>query len=510
MSLSGRLEDLQLRDLLQIFYASKNSGLLQLENGETRAELLFEDGLVVSAWRENDGKTGTDPVSLHALLRSTFMARVVKLLDWQEGDFTFLPGSVSEIMEQFASAEHRRLEPGLGLDELLNDESDSSPGAAGDGSSAVPASPDVIVQPAAVADPTCEAVAALVVDDDPRVAAGLVAALAQHDLTARSVANGKELLDAARHCWNAGAQPLLIIDLIMPRLHGGGLLGGLELVEQARRLQPEARCLVYSDHYCPEVEQQLRQFHVDELLPKPRPLVFEAGDRCNELDIFCRQLALQAAGLLKDAVVSGEVEPQGGDSTEATTSLPEVTQPESSSGVGLGLLKGMLQELQITESADQVMLLVLRFATEVLDRAVLFSVGMESIVGLGQFGHGDSEISADEKVRRIAIPVAEESSLKEAVEHSATSCRPLCEGSWDAYLRQQLGLEPGDEVFIGPLANAGRVVALLCGDNRAAGVGLFERQMLEIFLQQGGAALERLLLNNNLGNLSALFGKKFA
>ena len=510
MSLSGRLEDLQLRDLLQILHASSNSGLLQLQSGDDRAELLFKDGLVVSAWRQAPKQSSMQPKKIPSLLRQAVSDHVAELLDWQKGGFTFQSGPLAEMVEQFTIGEHHILEGGLGVDELLYDKPASLPAADNDDTSEHVAGYSDVASRLCTADQAGEALAALVVDDDARITAGLVAALADQGLKAQSFTTGKELLDAARCCWDAGQQPLLLIDLIMPRLHGGGLLGGLELVEQVCRLHSDARCLVYSDFSCPEVEQHLQVLGVGELLVKPRPLVYGANGRCPELDNFCQKLALQAASLLGEGEVAVDVGSQDADSAVGSPAWPNATSSGSSSGAGLGLLKSMLQELQATESADQIMLLVLRFATEVLGRAVLFSVGKERIVGLGQFGHGDGKVSADEKVRRIVVPVGEASTLSEAVERSVDCCGPLGEGRWDAYLRQQLGLERGDEVFVGPLSIGGRAVALLCGDNRPAGVTPFDRQMLAIFLQQAGAALENLQLNDNLNNLSALLGKTFS
>ncbi len=549
MSLSGHLEDLQLRDLLQILGLSRNSGLLQLRCGCDQAELLFSEGRVVSAWRQAteqacalaggppdaiDGallararrlqkdavpfrtldrllieECGLAQESLYSALRSAVIALVQELLYWDEGDFSFQPGPLPETVQDTACGEHLCLDNGLSMDELLREEPVVLP--VSNGSPAAPAMSDTH---GAVEELPCgphrdELAAVLLVDDDPQIAVQLVRALAQQGLNARSFGCGRELLSAARSAWQTGQHPLLIIDLIMPRLHGGGILGGLELVEQIRSLHADQVCLVYSDYPCPEVEQRLQQLGVDELLNKPRQQSSAPDDRSSAAAGFCNALAVKAEALLGVSTTTVTAQSPGGPSSAASPVEPETEQSVAVQGAGMGVLKGMLQELQTVESGDQIMLLVLRFATEILSRAVLFSVGKDRIVGLGQFGYGDAEVSADEKVRRIIVPLTEPSSFKEVLEQTAAHCGPLGEGHWDTYLRQELGLSCRGEVFIGPLVSDGRVVALLCGDNQSTRCGLDDSQTLEIFLQQAGVALENLQMADQLRNLSALLGKTF-
>ena len=59
----------------------------------------------------------------------------------------------------------------------------------------------------------------------------------------------------------------LVIDLIMPRRDGSGVLGGLELLEEIRSKYPDFQVLVMSDHPNQEAEQSVRNFGV----PSPFP-----------------------------------------------------------------------------------------------------------------------------------------------------------------------------------------------------------------------------------------------
>jgi CheY-like chemotaxis protein len=549
MSLSGHLEDLHLPDLLQILCLSRNDGLLQLRRGCDQAELVFKEGLVVSAWRQtrepdrvladapleaNDGipldrsrglhkdtvpfrTLDRSPIeecdlaqkSLYSGLRSAVVALVQDLLHWKEGNFSFQPGPLAETLQHTACGEHLCLDNGLNVTELSCEEPVVLP--ASNGLSPPPATSDRQETPDESPCYPCrdEQAAVLLVDDDPRIAVLLVQALAQQGLAARPFGSSGELLSAARSAWEAGHHPLLIIDLIMPRLHGGGILGGLELVEQIRSLRAEQACLVYSDYPCPEVEQRLRQLGVNELLGKPQHQSPSAAGPSAVATDFCNTLALKVAALLGNSATTIAVQSPAEPCSSSSPIEPSMEQAVAAQDAGMGVLKGMLLELQSVESGDQIMLLVLRFATEILSRAVLFSVDKDRIVGLGQFGYGDAELSADEKVRRIIVPLTEPSSFKEVFDQAVAHCGPLGEGHWDRYLRQELGLCCSGEVFIGPLLRDDKVVALLCGDNQNSRLGIEDSQVLEIFLQQAGVALKNLQMAAKLSNLSALLGKTF-
>lgn len=515
MSLSGRLEDLQLRDLLQILGLSRKSGLLQLSCGENQAELLFNEGLVISAWRQ--GKKGFNNVQLDnnpegsALLRHAMIPLVIELMHWGDGDFCFKAGPIGEIIQHTACGEHVCLDRGLNMDELTREELDALPV-----SDSTPAEPSLVgIQTAVVEPPTAgpedNPTVVLLVDDDPGVALQLVQALARQGLNARSFSCGNDFLNAAKSAWKDNQAPLLIIDLVMPRLHGGGILGGLELVEQIGRLHADQLCLVYSDYPCPEVTQRLQELGVSELLNKPMLQMSGCDDNSSVMNEFCDVIVKRSTALLKmsDPVVESHTTDENVSSPSPAEPAPNTESMIEGHNAGMGVLKGMLQELQAVESVEQVMLMVLRFASEVLGRAVLFSVGRDHIVGLGQFGYGNAEFSADEKVRQIRLPLAEQSSFAELLERPIARCGFLGEGYWDTYLRQELGLSSSSEIFIGPVLSDGRVVAFLCGDNQNTQHGIGDSYALEIFLQQAGITLENLNMRGQLRNFWDLLGKTF-
>lgn len=162
------------------------------------------------------------------------------------------------------------------------------------------------------------------------------------------------------------------------------------------------------------------------------------------------------------------------------------------------LLRGMLEELHNPDLGCGITLLVLRFASEFVGRAVIFMVMGNEIVGLGQFGLDDREGSADERVRSLRIPRGEPSLFSGVLEarHPAVVRPELQE--WNQYLFGRLGAGTPQEVFLGPIVSGGEVVAVLYGDNQSEHRPIAGTEALEIFLSQAGVAMEKALLERRL------------
>jgi hypothetical protein len=176
----------------------------------------------------------------------------------------------------------------------------------------------------------------------------------------------------------------------------------------------------------------------------------------------------------------------------------ENTRKKVNVSPGLNLLRGMLHELTNPSLGGGIILLVLRFASELMNRAVVFLVKEQEIVGLGQFGMDSDGSMADVRVRRMKIP-RQEVSVFSAVLKEMAPCRlTLGKGTWDAYLQEQLGGGVPEEIFLGPILSEGKIVAILYGDNLPEKKVIGETESLEIFLSQAGLAMEKALLERRL------------
>lgn len=182
---------------------------------------------------------------------------------------------------------------------------------------------------------------------------------------------------------------------------------------------------------------------------------------------------------------------------EDTIEYPSQTVQQSP---GLHLLRDMLQELNNPSLGGGIILLILRFASELMNRAVILLVRESDIVGLGQFGLEREPDSADRRVRNIRLPIDEPHIFAHALQSSSPVHEIPEDSSWNTYFFEQLGSGQPAEVFVGPLVSEGRVVALLYGDNLPDHSPIGDTETLEIFLSQAGLAMEKALLERRMMN----------
>jgi len=174
------------------------------------------------------------------------------------------------------------------------------------------------------------------------------------------------------------------------------------------------------------------------------------------------------------------------------------TLPSTESDKGISLLHSMSEELNNPEQQGGILLLVLRFAAEYLNRSVVFMIHDMAISGFGQFGIDADTRSGDEKIRAISFSLESGSMFR-------TPCRTAKADTFkpeltpvNRHIFEQLGGGIPEEVFIGPIVSRSRVIGFLYGDNLPDAKRIGRTEPLEIFLAQAGAALEKLLLEQRL------------
>lgn len=164
----------------------------------------------------------------------------------------------------------------------------------------------------------------------------------------------------------------------------------------------------------------------------------------------------------------------------------------------LALLPAMIEELSGVVSGQDIILMLLRFAGELMNRAVMFVIRGAVVSGWGQLGVAAAEGSADEQIRAIAVPLTDASSFRTVIE-----TRQCVRAAWpdlpgNRQVIDRLGGEWPAESFLAPVISNGRVVALLYGDNLPAGDPIGNTGGLEAFIQVAGAALSTTVLQQQL------------
>ena len=205
----------------------------------------------------------------------------------------------------------------------------------------------------------------------------------------------------------------------------------------------------------------------------------------------------KADALKAETRVIKEEEMSGITATEPLTVQPQ-TKPLLQGRKDLVLLTSMIAELSGPSTSSEITLLILRFASELMNRAVLFLVKKDHIAGLGQFGIVFREGSADVRIRDVKIPLNEESLLRDVIVKKTTFKGQLPSGGWNDYIVEQLECERPLEVFVSPLISDGKVIGLLYGDNIPNRERIAETDGLEAFIKVSGVAFGKVLLERRL------------
>ncbi len=155
-------------------------------------------------------------------------------------------------------------------------------------------------------------------------------------------------------------------------------------------------------------------------------------------------------------------------------------------------MRGMLAELEYASIGGGIILLILRYASEIMNRAIVFDVRGRQLVGLGQFGLSGLSLAADEIVRKMRLNIEPGSLFAKVMQQKTAIRSPLSETSAERALAEILG-GSSKEVFLGPLVSDGKVVAILYGDNYPDNKPIRSANSFEIFLSQAGLAMEQAL-----------------
>jgi len=331
----------------------------------------------------------------------------------------------------------------------------------------------------------------VLVDDDPATLVALKPVLAEHGYRVEAMERSEDALIRVDSLYRDGVRPTVLVDLIMPRMDGTGILGGLELMELVRNNFPELPLLALSDFENEEAQRKMRVLGIP-LLMKP-----SKSELDDSFDLFAPRLK-KALENLAAGEETGFTSVNIGDELRLEMGEePALAAPHLNQSTGISQLRGMLEELNNPQLGGGIILLVLRFAAEFVNRAVVLLVKKETIQGLGQFGLRDRD-RADSRVRNLAIPRGEPSLFSQVLETRFPVKGEVDASLWTHYFLEQLGGGRPAEYFVGPIVSEGKVVAVLYGDNLPDDKPIGDTDSLEIFLSQAGIAMEKALLQRRL------------
>ena len=551
MSLVGNLEDLGLGEILQIVSLSRKTGVLSLSSRGREGTISFRQGQVVRAssstyqqslgevliqkgvidlavlrkalslqqeqgFRERLGvilvkNFGISLEVVEEVVREQIENVVFSLFAWAEGNFSF------DVQINIETVDGTKLDPlQFMLDQGLNPQFLAMEGTrildekrhaaemgfddSGDTDEDTDFSFDLVDGPgsggAPVATPTVQPI--VIVDDDGPTLRALSEGLTEKGFAVHSLTRSEDALIKVDTLHRSGEYPTVLIDLIMPKMDGSGVLGGIELLDLLHNNFKDLRLFVMTDYQHADAEKKVCEMGYPFIL-KPRRV------EINTPAILQKFLSLLINNIQNpsDSIavsnwqdrfnLGDELRIEMGEDED----VPTVGEPLSKGG-GLSLLRGMLEELNNPDLQGGVLLLVLRFASEFLNRAIVFTISDKLISGSGQFGISGGKISGDERVRSIHFPVESGSMFKEPFRTGQSITFKPGTNAIDTHFFEQLGGGLPDEVFIGPIISQSRVIGFLYGDNLPDKRPVGDTESLSIFLSQAGIAMEKSLLERQL------------
>lgn len=168
------------------------------------------------------------------------------------------------------------------------------------------------------------------------------------------------------------------------------------------------------------------------------------------------------------------------DRREITPPVPSLVEERDHANT----LISFIEEVAIPVVSTEVLLMVLRFTGEVMNRAVLFMIKEGHADGAGQVGLSVS--AADEKIKRLRVPLDKPSVISDAVQKRTIYKGPLSEADWNNYLVTHIGEGIPLEVFIATLIAGDKVIAVVYGDNLPHRKPVGDTAALEAFIKVAG------------------------
>lgn len=162
----------------------------------------------------------------------------------------------------------------------------------------------------------------------------------------------------------------------------------------------------------------------------------------------------------------------------------------------MSALMALSQELRFPETLSEVTLLIMRYASDIFKRGLLFEYRDGNLYGLGQFGLVLD--GADEIIRNTIVSLSGEDTFSQIIKTKNTFKGELKKDDTSEKIVSLIGGGWPVEVAIYPVVVENEVRALLYCDNQPNGEPIGDTAGLEIFINQAGLALEKALLKKRL------------
>lgn len=319
--LHGKLEELGLDEILQIVGVSRRTGILTLKSRGREAVLQFRDGLLVRVtstgfqqslgellvrngaatpemvqkalaiqqqeqFRERVGtilhqRFNIDLQVIEQAVREQISNVLMTLFAWNEGSFDCTSVEVETVDAAYLDPVQLILELGDNAQDFLVSESIRLQHELGADEGAEPAVSAVEPVPE---EPEILLPSLIIVDDDNLMAEAVAVELKKWFEVA-SFTRSEEALVRIDALFRTGIRPVVLVDLIMPKMDGTGVLGGLELIQLLHKNFTGVTIIAISDFHHTEAVQEILGLGYS-FLSKPR----RADVKGDEFSSFMHEL----------------------------------------------------------------------------------------------------------------------------------------------------------------------------------------------------------------------------
>lgn len=494
MALNGRLQDMNLLEILQIVAFSKKTGTLEVRAQHAHGSILFRSGRLLCAFSSSTaaavgllaGKP-LDPAA-QAHLESQIRISLRELVALREGRFEFRLSQSLPVQWGGLDASNFLMGAGIDPQEILLglareiDEARRDSARLLETSDALEAAePGAASSDEGIVSLAEAGLTVLVVDDEPLVVQIVSQELDDAGCVVESASGAAEAFDLISLLLSrAGSSLVVVTDAGMPTSTGDGFDGGLEVIERLRGLggmHGATPVLLMAESLSADARARARRLGVQKIAFKPTLTKLDPEEYGADLRLFARGLRRE---LLDIALAS----------RDRPTSPPE--EPDLNHEAIFDFLKTMTD--QLAAPANGITRMILRVASKYVERAVLFLVKDGRASGLAGWQHGRPTAEVVDEVRAIAFELQHVQAFAEVV-YSRSSVRVT-----DRREPVVPALDPGRsrEQALFPLLHNHEVLAVLYCDNPTTGAPLSKLTGLSLFLVQAGMALENASLHRRL------------
>ncbi|MBI5497174.1 MAG: response regulator [Deltaproteobacteria bacterium] len=524
MKLDGLVEDIHLDEVLRVLAVAGRSGALHVKGEEDQGHVTLREGRLVAARVDSDTRTVADvlkaaDVLTDDVLDSLTEARRKEPIPDCFGDVMVVAPELAEdaarvLTDRLRELVQRLLAVGRGTFSFqaaaeaaevpcyLGDQGVAVAGGIEAEAVVARARDERAARPApargkgtrtrlpAVEAPTEDL---LVVDDDPALLEAVCRRIVERGLKVGKAGSAREAWERVSARTGSG-RTAAVVDLVMPRVDGRGILGGLDLVRRLKEKEPGARVILTSEADNTDAVDRARELGVSLFVRKPPP------ERMTPQDTVAFVDAVLAAAGLSDRAGSvdlgSELMAELGEA--APIPVAPLTGPQAELARALEMLRDMVGPVNDPERRDEIPLMILRVASTTFSRAALFLVTEGDFVGLGGFGLDANNRDPGKALRDTHIPLEADTVLAAALKEGRPGAHPFFASEWNRYLSERLGGPLPSRAWVAPILCSHRVEAVLYCDNAPDGRELGDTQVLELFLTQAGAAMERAILEQQL------------